>query len=123
MRRRVIARGVAFLGVLGGVQFVSATPLDPLAFTSVGTLALTVGSITINPDTLASTRPTNFTGVTFDQGSFVQNSVTDFDRTVVVFDFNDISIAGGVTVTVTGSRPLALLSRGNLTLGPAINMN
>lgn len=42
---------------------------------------------------------------------------------VYVFDFTNLNIGAGVSLAVTGNNPLALLSRGNLTLGADINMS
>jgi autotransporter-associated beta strand protein len=81
--------------------------LDPNAFTSLGTLNVSSGTLTINTDTLTMTGAASFTGVALNQNGGPQ---------VAVFDFSSINIASGVTVSMSGSRPLALLSQGNATV-------
>lgn len=123
-RRVVIARWIALgLMLLAPGEPARSAALDPNSFTSLGALSLSSGNITINSDTLAISGAASFTGVLFDQGTIVQNSVTDFDRQVAVFDFSDINLAIGVGVTITGSRPVALLSRGNLALNQVIGIS
>jgi autotransporter-associated beta strand protein len=89
--------------------------LDPNAFTSLGTLNVSSGTLTINTDTLAMSGAAKFTGVSFNQNNGPQ---------VAVFDFSSITISSGVTVTLTGSRrALALLSQGNATIQPTLTVS
>jgi hypothetical protein len=81
--------------------------LDPNAFTSLGTLNVSSGTLTINTDTLAMSGAATFTGVALSQNGGPQ---------VAVFDFSSITIGSGVTVNISGSRPIALLSQGGATV-------
>src|SRR5215467_3866915 len=87
-------------------------PLNPGAFTPLGTLNISSGSYTFNTTTdqlLDSSNNVLFTGVTFNG--------------IAVFDFSGITISGG-TFTGTGGNPLALLSQGNISLtGGNINLD
>src|SRR4051794_10526664 len=85
---------VLFIPAAATAQF------DPNAFTSLGTLNVTSGTLTINTDTLAMSGGATFTGVMRNQTGGPQ---------VAVFDFSTITIGSGVTVNVTGARALALL--------------
>jgi autotransporter-associated beta strand protein len=87
--------------------------LDPNAYTSLGTLNHPSGPLTINTDTLTVTGAVTFTGVALSQKGGPQ---------VAVFDFDSITIGSAATVTLTGSRPLALLSRGNSTIQTALSI-
>jgi autotransporter-associated beta strand protein len=78
--------------------------LDPNAFTSLGTLNVSSGTLTINTDTLAMSGAATVTGVALNQSS---------GPAVAVFDFSSITIGSGVTVNIVGTRPIALLSQGN----------
>ena len=95
------------VALLHPMPVVRAGALDPLAFTSLGSLNLGGGSIVINSDALTITGAASFVGVLHDQGPSLQNGVTDFGRQVAVFDFSNINLAAGVTITLTGSRPVA----------------
>jgi fibronectin-binding autotransporter adhesin len=87
--------------------------LDPNGFASLGTLNHPSGGLTINTDTLTISGAITFTGVALSQNGGPQ---------VAVFDFDSITIGSAATVTLTGSRPLALLSRGNATIQSALNV-
>jgi PEP-CTERM motif len=93
-----------------------AGPRDPLQFQSLGALALTApGTYVVtmagpNPTLLAG--PNVYTGV-------VSNGVA-------VFDFDSVSIGGGVTLLATGgfgSLPIALLSRSSENISGSINVS
>src|SRR5262245_55220987 len=78
-----------------------AYALDPLSYTSLGTLSVNSGTLTFNTDTLSITGGgglTSTTGVTQTQPS---------GPTIAVFDCTNVSIGSAVTVQVTGSRPIA----------------
>jgi len=106
------------IGVLTALNSASAGLLNPLAFSSSGTLTLTSGTYTITtngtPQLLDSSNNVLFTGTTYSQGG-------TFDPTVSVLDFSSISIGSGVTIDVTGSDPLALLSLSGITVDGTIN--
>ncbi|MCB9698700.1 MAG: putative metal-binding motif-containing protein [Alphaproteobacteria bacterium] len=76
----------------------TGAPLDPEAFASLGTWAPTANA---SIDTDALTLTGGYTGV--ESGG------------VAVFDFDDV-LLDGVTITIRGSRPVAILSRGDLEL-------
>jgi hypothetical protein len=101
-----------------------AGPLDPLAFTSLGTLQLTAGNYVIDSSVpvlkLQFGGPNvTFTGTLVSQGTPGGTPFWGFDPQVAMFDFDSISIAVGVNVYVSGPNPVALLSRGSI----AINGN
>src|SRR6516164_1682041 len=103
MKRSSMA-SVAVLGlaVAVGTPQARGGPLDPNAFTPLGTLNITSGSYTFNTTTdqlLDSSNNVLFTGVTFNG--------------IAVFDFSQITISGG-SFRGTGSNPLALLYLGNI---------
>src|SRR5262245_4956922 len=116
---RSAAAALAFLALAAAAA--RGGPLDPNAFTPLGTLNIPSGSYTFNTTTdqlLDSSNNVLFTGVTFNG--------------IAVFDFSGITISGG-TFTVTGSvnsstgmtgQPLALLSQGNISFtGGSINLD
>src|SRR6516164_905171 len=112
MKRSSMA-SVAVLGlaVAVGTPQARGGPLDPNAFTPLGTLNITSGSYTFNTTTdqlLDSSNNVLFTGVTFNG--------------IAVFDFSQIAIGGG-TFTGTGSQPLALLSQGDITMNGTIDVS
>lgn len=85
-----------------------AAPLDPNAFTSLGTF--NPGSnVTVNTDTLAMTGGVSGTGVNASG--------------VAVFTFTSVTLNNGISVTATGSRPFALLSRGAMTISGTIDVS
>ncbi len=105
-RRLTALMALAITGLPGAGH---ADPLDPLGFASLGTLSLGAGSYFINtsgvaPTLLGAGNAVLYTGVLFDQG-------TAFDRRVAVFDFQAITVAADATLTATGDKPLALLSK------------
>jgi hypothetical protein len=87
---------------------------DPNSFTSLGTLNVTSGTLTINTNTLQMTGAATFTGVSLNQANAPG---------IAVFNFSNITIGSGVTVIVVGSRALSLLSLGNATIGANINLS
>ena len=90
----VAALGLAAL--FSGTRSVSAQVLNPAAYPSQGVLNVSGEGFAIDTDALT------YNGVS---GGVLVGGVA-------VFDFDSVSIASGATVTVTGSHPLALLSRG-----------
>lgn len=112
MRSRWLALAVLSLLSSGSVAYGQR---DPMAFTSLGTLNVTSGTLNINTDTLTmSGVGASFTGVMLNQSGGMQ---------VAVFDFSNITIGSGVTISVTGERALSLLSRGNISINSNISLN
>lgn len=104
---------LSVLALLGSATGANAQH-DPLAFTSLGTLNVTSGTITINTDNLTwLSTGGNFSGVVLNQAGGMQ---------AAVFDFTNITIGSGVTFDIQGSRALALLSRGNVSIGSTLSM-
>lgn len=114
-RFRIARRLLAAAAVVGLSGMASAAPLNPNAFSSLGTLNVNSGSVTINTDTLAITGAATFNGTTFSQGGG--------NPQIAVFTFGSLNIGAGVTINVTGSRPLALLSRNSMTIASEITLN
>jgi hypothetical protein len=92
-----------------------AAPLDPNGFTSLGTLNISSGMLTIDTSTLQVAGAASFTGVVHAQGGGLPD--------IAVFAFDNINIGSGVTVTVSGARPVALLSKGNAVVGAALDVS
>src|SRR5262245_39150373 len=95
-----------------------ALALDPLLYTSLGTLSVNSGTLMFNTDTLTVTGGggglISTTGVTQTQAS---------GPTIAVFDFTNVSIGSGVTIQITGSRPIAILSRGDAIVDASITIS
>jgi autotransporter-associated beta strand protein len=89
-------------------------PLDPNAFTSLGTLDVTTGTLNINTSTGMITGAATCTG-TFQSQLGAEP--------IAVFDFDSINIGSEVSVVVSGTRPLAILSRANATIAATIALN
>jgi hypothetical protein len=109
---------------LGVASWVSAAPLDPQNFTSLGTLDLSGGNFTIDTDALTitdnATSSVLFTGVADDQGGMASpNSVPE----IAVFTFDEINFASTAQVSVVGSRALALLSHDNATIDTTLDVS
>jgi hypothetical protein len=79
--------------------------LGPASFASLGRLSIDGGSYTVN---------TNDDTLTGPDGTVLFKGTTSGG--VAVFDFDSIVIGDG-TIRATGAHPLALLSRGNITMG------
>jgi hypothetical protein len=97
----------------------SAAVLNPVAFTSQGSLSVASGVLSFDTDTLQVTGGgagvTNTTGSLFAQGGGNPN--------VAVFDFSNVLVGSGVTIQVTGSRPIAILSQTNLQIDANLNVS
>ena len=112
-----------------------AAALDPDDFTSLGTLSLTSGDYTF--DTTAMTIVENsapgtvlFTGVEDDQNGQADSFAGGSDTVgvngiphIAVFTFDDISIDGTNSITITGNRAIALLSKSNLYLDETLSVD
>ncbi|MBX3474280.1 MAG: hypothetical protein KF754_07845 [Planctomycetes bacterium] len=87
-----------------------AAPLDPTAFTSLGTLTMPAGTYTIDTTAMTMTGGSiNFTGVA--------------SGNICVFTFASINIQAGAVITCLGTRTLALLSQSTCTIAGTINAN
>ena len=115
-----------------------AQPLDPLDFSSLGTLNLPAGDYTIDTDTLTifdNTAPgvPLFTGVADDQNGQADyfNGVWDPVANpgqlgipeIAVFTFAGIDLQASANVTITGTRAIALLSHGDATIGTPLSVD
>jgi hypothetical protein len=114
------SKAAAIFLSLAALNFATAawaqlSPTDP-NFPSLGTLSVSTGTLDINTDTLKVTQNGTavFTGVALNQNGGPQ---------IGVFDFSSINIGSGVTLTISGSRALALLSRGIETIQPALTFS
>src|SRR4051812_7035618 len=87
-------------------------PLNPNDFASVGSLS---GATTYAFDTGFGLGPPTLT----EPGGVVFNGV--YSNGVAVFDFSDINLAAGSSLTAVGSFPLAILSRGSAILNGSVN--
>ena len=106
------------LAVASGLFFVDsafADPLDPNAYTSLGTLN-PAGDVTINTDTLtvSISGGATYTGVLQSQGAG--------NPEIAVFTFDDVALGSSINVSVGGSRPLALLSQADFNLATPISV-
>ncbi len=92
-----------------------ADPLNPLDFPSLGVVTLPAGSYTIDtgatPPTISG--PVNLVGTSYGSGS----------SGIAVFSFDELTIPAGLTITVTGSRMLAILSAGDLNVASPISVD
>lgn len=117
IRARLLISSLCTLAALQ--EPASADFLNPLSFTSLGTLDLVAGAYTFDTSTQTLTDSGSnvlFTGTTTTQAS-------SFNPTIAVFDFDSIKLAAGAVVTVTGANPLALLSRSSITISGTISAN
>jgi len=119
----VYLTSISFSLIAGNFAF--SQPLDPLSFTSLGTLNLTSGDYTIDTDTLTivdNTAPgvALFTGVVDDQNGTAMPGVVP---EIAVFAFNDIDLDPTANVAITGSRALALLSRGDAIISTPLSLD
>ncbi len=80
--------------------------LDPLAFTSLGTLS-TTETVSIDTDSLTLTGGASYTGV------------LDPASSAGIFTFDDIT---GTNLSIFGTRTLGLLSRGNIAFSGTIDL-
>ncbi len=107
-------------------------PLDPLDFVSLGTLTLGSDSFTIDTDTLEIRDGSStllFTGVVDDQdgtADYLNNvwiPASNGIPEIAVFTFDNIDLQSSATLTVLGSRALALLSRGRASIDTTIDLS
>jgi len=88
--------------------------LDPTDFTSLGALNVTSGTLTIDTDHLT------ISGSTISTISGAPALNQNGGPQIGVFDFSSINIGSSVSLTVKGSRALALLSPGNISILPTM---
>src|SRR5262245_22105250 len=110
---------LALFSVVLPLPSVAFAQRDPNSFTSLGTLSATTSgtTLTINTDTL--TMSGTALGSPFAGTSIGQPN----GPSAAVFTFSNITIGSGVTVNVTGLRPLILLSRGTASITTSINVD
>jgi hypothetical protein len=113
---------LALLGLFSLPSF--AGPLDPTAFTSLGTLSLASGAYTLNTgDGSAADLPTITTLVGGVSTTIVTGVVSNG---VAVFDFDSINITSGASIQATqgfGLIPVAFLSRSSATIDGLISVS
>lgn len=110
----------------------AAMGLDPEAFTSLGTLSWSSGDYTIDTDALTivdDTAPGTplFTGVVDDQ----EGSADSFGGVpgplgipeIAVFTFDAVTIDGTANVSIVGTRALAILSQGDMTIDRTLSVD
>lgn len=134
--RRAALLVLGLSALLGNLA--SAQPLDPLAFASLGTLNLPAGDYTIDTDTLmiydnAAPGVPLFTGVADDQNSQADTFGGVWDPVgnpgqlgipeIAVFTFDGIDLQPSANITITGTRAIALLSRGDATIGTPLSVD
>ncbi len=126
---------IIFAPVLLLAPLVNSAVLDPDSFASLGTLNLTSGDYTF--DTTAMTLVENsapgtvlFTGVEDNQrgqaDSFGGGSTTvgaSGIPYIAVFTFDNITIDGTSSITITGNRALALLSKNDIYLNEHLSVD
>lgn len=92
-----------------------ADPLNPLDFPSLGAVTLAAGAYTIDtgatPPTI--TGPINLMGAVYGNGA----------SGIAVFSFDALTIPADVSIAVTGNRPLALLSAGDMNIASTLSVN
>ncbi|WOO41028.1 LamG-like jellyroll fold domain-containing protein [Rubellicoccus peritrichatus] len=86
--------------------------LNPSIYASLGTIASGTAALTFDTDTLALTGGLAATG---------QIGLNQDNSEVAVFNFENIDLTA--SPTVTGNRPLILMSQGDLRLATSINVN
>lgn len=91
-----------------------AVPLDPLAHASLGPLLLGAGSFSLQTDGALPTLR-DAANQLLATGWYVAQADA-FNPQVAVFGFDSVDVALDATLTVIGRYPLALLSRGNISL-------
>lgn len=119
-RRAVLSVALA----LPFVPSAQAISLDPTAFESIGSLTSPSGSVTLNTTNLSVRGLLDVPSSPFPKlvsGSGVLQSQAG-GPDIAVFTFDDIDLGTGVDITITGSRPVAILSRGNAIFRSALNV-
>ena len=112
---RFTCASVLALGLLAtGPSIARAEPLDPQAFSSLGTLVVPLGgTLSIDTDALTlSAGGMTYTGVVKAQQSGPE---------IAVFTFDSVTLNSLAAPTLKGVRALAILSRTDMTTGGSIN--
>jgi hypothetical protein len=94
--------------------------LDPTAYTSLANASGAFHPLTgvqFNTDTLT------FSGGMSGSGTMVSANTGNGSYQIAVFAFTDFDLDSGITVTAVGSRPLALLSLSDVTIGGTIDVS
>jgi hypothetical protein len=97
----------------------SSVGLNPAAFASLGAAFNPATNVTIN----TSGVPQMSGGASFTGTTVAAVSPTGIAYEIAVFTFDTFSLASGRTITASGSRPLALLSKNDLVVGGTINVS
>lgn len=111
-RQTALAMLVLIAASLAGPTL--ALPLNPLAYASLGMLNLGTGQYTIQTDGPAPML--RDAGANLLATGWYVAQADGFNPRVAVFAFDGITLAGDATVTAVGANPLALLSRGNISI-------
>ena len=117
LRCAMASVGFGLLGIGSAAALADATaPLDPNAFASLGSLS---GATSYVFNTAYGSAPT-----LTENGATVITGV--ISNGFAVFDFSDINISTGSTITTSGqlqgSAPLAILSQGSVVLDGSVNI-
>ncbi len=116
MSNKSVAIALSIAAAFATSSAALAQALNPLSYTSLGTLSLNSGTLQFDTDALTITGGggglISMVGVTQTQTS---------GPAIAVFDFTNVTIASGVTINVIGTRPLAILSRGNVQIDAALS--
>lgn len=103
------------IALLSGASICGADPLDPNNYSSLGTLNVSSGTLTFDTDTLTVSGAFSGSGVLQSQGAGLPD--------IAVFTFSNINVPIGVTLNLNGTRPIAILSQGDVTILPALTAN
>ncbi len=106
---------LALVGVALLPRAAEAAPLDPTSYTSLAASLAPTSNLTIDSDALTITGDAGLCG-----GLGTCTGVVDGGVAVFVFDDIDLSL---VDVTITGTAPVALLSKGDLVVGGVIDLS
>jgi len=90
-----------------------AIPLDPSAYASIGSAVGTSGSLALGSSTLFASGSFRTSGLSFG-GLVIGAGVLQSQPggpDIAVFTFDNIDLGAGVNITITGSRPVAILSK------------
>ena len=105
-------------GTFTAVTVVDGSRIRPAEFNTIGDLTVTNGTIVFDTD--ARTVTTNGTQMGT-LGEFVQSASGDVELTL--FNFDDVSIGTGVSITVTGNLGLVIGSTNDITLASDIGVS
>ena len=116
-----VSRSVAVLAVLvfGAAGRAGAGPLNPGDFTPVGPFPTAAGTFTFNTSSLTLTGPGITTPI---QGSLSTTGVAVFDFNAITVASDQVFVSQSPLFNVT-TPPLALLSRGDVTINGTINVS